>query len=88
MLQDFPKSYWRDVVVKTVNPLNEDIQTEVAVVGAGIVGVLAALQLAERGKQVVLVEAARFATGTTAVSYTHLRDHETLMTHVCRLLLE
>jgi len=65
MLQDFPKSYWRDVVVKTVNPLNEDINTEVVVVGAGIVGVLTALQLVERGKQVVLVEAARFATGTT-----------------------
>ncbi|MFN3367233.1 MAG: FAD-dependent oxidoreductase, partial [Exiguobacterium mexicanum] len=65
MLQDFPKSFWRDVEVKTLKPLNEDVKTEVAVVGAGIVGVLAALQLVEQGKQVVLVEAARFATGTT-----------------------
>lgn len=65
MLQDFPKSFWRDVETRKAEPLNEDIQTEIVVIGAGIVGVLTALQLVEQGKQVVLVEAARFATGTT-----------------------
>lgn len=65
MLQDFPKSFWRDVETRKAKTLNEDIQTETIVIGAGIVGVLTALQLVEQGKQVVLVEAARFATGTT-----------------------
>ncbi|WP_404354066.1 FAD-dependent oxidoreductase [Exiguobacterium aurantiacum] len=66
MLRDFPTSFWRDAASdETVRPLDRDVTTEVVVVGAGIVGVQTALQLAEQGKQVVLVEAARFATGTT-----------------------
>ncbi|MCT4781612.1 MULTISPECIES: FAD-dependent oxidoreductase [Exiguobacterium] len=66
MLKDFPSSYWRDVAKDDpTTSVHEDISTEVAVVGAGIVGVVAALQLAEQGKQVALIEAARFGTGTT-----------------------
>ncbi|QUE87167.1 FAD-dependent oxidoreductase [Exiguobacterium alkaliphilum] len=66
MLKDFPSSFWRDVAKDDPTAsVHQDITAEVAVVGAGIVGVVAALELAEQGKQVVLIEAARFGTGTT-----------------------
>ena len=48
----------------------ERIDTEVAIIGGGIVGGSAALFLRRLGVPVVLLEAA-------PVSYTHLRAHET-----------
>ncbi|STO07221.1 FAD-dependent oxidoreductase [Exiguobacterium aurantiacum] len=65
MLHDFPKSYWRDVAGEKTASLQADIQADVAVVGAGIAGVVAALELAERGRNVVLIEAAEFGSGAT-----------------------
>ena len=39
-------------------------------------------------RQAVLQHGDRIELGTTAVSYTHLRAHETVLDLVCRLLLE
>ena len=39
-------------------------------------------------KSLVLALVAVLMTGITAVSYTHLRAHETVLDLVCRLLLE
>ena len=54
----------------------------IVVVGDGPGGLSAALFLARANNSVVV-----FGTDNTAVSYTHLRAHETLRHLVCRLLL-
>jgi len=45
--------------------LKEDVEADIAIIGGGIVGLTAALELAERGRKVVLVEAGRFGEGST-----------------------
>ena len=47
-------------------PLYGDIQTEIAVVGGGMAGILTALLLHERGKRVAVLEAERVGGGQTA----------------------
>ena len=53
-------------------------------------GKKAAAELREELKQEVAELKTKYnkVPGLTAVSYTHLRAHETLMNLVCRLLLE
>lgn len=46
-------------------PLQKDIKTEVAVIGAGMAGILIAWQLQKAGKQVIILEADRIASGQT-----------------------
>ena len=46
-------------------PLQRDKNTEVAVIGAGMAGILIAYQLQKAGKQVILLEANRIASGQT-----------------------
>ena len=64
---DYPDSYY----VASANPherhpaLEGKIEADVCVVGAGFTGVSAALHLAERGYDVVLVEAARVGWGAS-----------------------
>ncbi|CAN5203672.1 hypothetical protein BH23BAC1_BH23BAC1_07780 [soil metagenome] len=48
--------------------LNEEIQTEVAIVGGGITGLTAALQLVRAGKKVAVLESQSIAGGTTGYS--------------------
>jgi glycine/D-amino acid oxidase-like deaminating enzyme/nitrite reductase/ring-hydroxylating ferredoxin subunit len=47
------------------DPLDGKVEAEVAVLGGGIVGITTALLLAERGVDVVLVEAAKLVDGVT-----------------------
>ncbi|WP_074035847.1 FAD-dependent oxidoreductase [Exiguobacterium profundum] len=66
MFENSPTSFWRDIAKEqSTTSVHQDLSSEVVVVGAGITGVLTALLLAEQGKQVMLVEAARLGTGTT-----------------------
>ena len=44
-------------------PLNGDLETEVAVIGAGLAGVLIASALQDAGKRVVILVADRIASG-------------------------
>ncbi|MDP0927053.1 FAD-binding oxidoreductase [Paracoccus onubensis] len=44
-------------------PLQGDIQTDIAIVGAGFTGLIAARELARRGANVVLIEASEVGTG-------------------------
>jgi glycine/D-amino acid oxidase-like deaminating enzyme len=54
------------------HPLDADITTDVCVVGAGMAGLLCALELAERGRSVVVVERSHVAAGDTSATTAHL----------------
>lgn len=58
--------------VRAHPPLNGDIASDVAIVGGGLTGLTTAYLLAEAGKQVVLVDAGRFAEGETCRTTAHL----------------
>src|SRR5699024_6507418 len=59
-------SYWREnMQFPTFSTLQEDIETEIAIVGAGLTGLTAAYLLAKEGKSIVLIEADEILNGTT-----------------------
>ena len=61
-----PRSVWLDPDAEPTSPrLEHDLQVDVAVVGGGIVGVTAALRLAEAGVRVALIEADRVGHGVS-----------------------
>ncbi|GAB6927661.1 FAD-dependent oxidoreductase [Paenibacillus sp. JCM 10914] len=65
-LPRYPESLWRATTEFSSYPrLAEDINTEVAVIGAGITGVTTAYLLAKAGKTVVLLDAGRILNGAT-----------------------
>ena len=51
--------------IKERRPLSENIRTDVAVIGAGMAGVLIASALQEAGRSVIVLEANRIASGQT-----------------------
>lgn len=60
------ESIWSQTCeIKERAPLSGDLKTEVAVIGAGMAGVLIASALQEAGKRVVVLEADRIASGQT-----------------------
>lgn len=60
------QSYWLKTGHREKYPeLNDDLETEVTVVGGGIAGILTAHQLLLKGKKVVLLERFRILNGTT-----------------------
>lgn len=60
------ESIWSQTCeIQKREPLNKDIGVEVAVIGAGLCGVLAAYLLQKAGRQVVILEAGRIAGGQT-----------------------
>ncbi len=62
-----PTSYWVDSTPETTYPqLDRDLNVDVAVVGAGMVGITAALLLLRQGANVALLEHGRVAGGVTA----------------------
>ncbi|MRX71542.1 FAD-dependent oxidoreductase [Bacillus lacus] len=62
-----PEPYWREGIDFPSFPsLNNDIKTDVAVIGAGITGITAAYLLAKEGKKVTVLEANEILNGTTA----------------------
>lgn len=65
LLPQFPHSYWLEHEFPRYPSLLEDKQTEVGVIGGGIVGILTAYLLAKAGKQVTLIEARELLSGVT-----------------------
>jgi len=60
------KSLWAsDVEIGGKNPLNDDLKVEVAIIGAGMSGVLCAYKLKEKGFDVALFEAGKTGCGQT-----------------------
>jgi glycine/D-amino acid oxidase-like deaminating enzyme/nitrite reductase/ring-hydroxylating ferredoxin subunit len=59
-------SPWREGVERPRRPrLDRDLETDVAVVGAGIIGLTTALMLSERGARVAVLEARRIGDGVS-----------------------
>lgn len=54
--------------------LSGDIETDVAIVGGGLSGMLAALRLAREGRRVTLLEMRRFGEGETGHTTAHLTE--------------
>jgi len=52
--------------------LDEDLSVDVCVVGAGIAGLLCALEMAERGRSVIVVERSHVGAGDTSATTAHL----------------
>ncbi|MGG3280739.1 FAD-dependent oxidoreductase [Paenibacillus solani] len=86
-LPQYPESLWLATTDLPSFPrLTEDIETDVAVVGAGITGITTAYLLAEAGKDVVLIEAGQILNGTTGhttakVTAQHGLIYHELMSH-------
>lgn len=62
----FTESIWsQSCEIAARSPLQENIETEIAVIGAGLAGVLIAQRLQQAGKKVIVLEAERIAGGQT-----------------------
>ncbi|EGT4138233.1 FAD-dependent oxidoreductase [Clostridium perfringens] len=60
------KSVWSESCkFRKREALNKDIKTDVLVIGAGIAGVLTAYMLKQKGREVVVIDAAEIANGNT-----------------------
>ena len=65
-LPPHPESYWRDGIEFPKFPsLEEDIQVDVIIVGAGITGITSAYLLVNEGLKVAVIEAGEVLNGTT-----------------------
>lgn len=65
-IPQFPESYWLDSIDLPDFPKLEDsVETDVGIVGGGIVGITAAYLLAEQNYNVVLIDADKLGNGTT-----------------------
>lgn len=61
-----PQSYWIASTDSTDYPeLNEDIKTDIAIIGGGFAGIAAAYMLCKEGLKPVIIEADRILQGTT-----------------------
>ncbi|MBD3241286.1 MAG: FAD-dependent oxidoreductase [Chitinivibrionales bacterium] len=67
------KSLWSATVEGvTFEPLRSDTEVDVAIVGAGITGLTAALRLKRAGKRVAVLERGHVASGSTGSTSAHL----------------
>jgi len=74
------KSFWIDTAEAESFPsLSQDIEVDVAIVGGGIVGVMAATFLKEAGKSVALLDARRVVAGVTGHTTAKVTSLHTLV---------
>jgi glycine/D-amino acid oxidase-like deaminating enzyme/nitrite reductase/ring-hydroxylating ferredoxin subunit len=68
-------SYWRETAGPNVHhyaPLERDLDTDIAIIGGGITGLTAALQLKMAGRKVAVLEGNDIGAGTTGFTTAHL----------------
>lgn len=76
------KSIWRETCeIEERKPLDENIETEVAVIGAGMTGILAAYYLQREGKDVVVLEAKKIGSGQTQNTTAKVTSQHGLIYH-------
>lgn len=83
-LPDHPSSYWLESAdLPSFEALQEDIQTEVIVVGAGISGITTAYLLSQQGIKVTVLEAERVVSRTTGNTTAKLTaQHDIIYDHL------
>src|SRR5437764_11205632 len=64
----YPYSLLRYGIIASYPSLNKDIKTDVAIIGAGISGALAAWHLYKSGVPCILIDKGHVAQGSTAAS--------------------
>ncbi|NLV17639.1 MAG: FAD-dependent oxidoreductase [Syntrophomonadaceae bacterium] len=75
-----PSPYWIKSTPETSFPeLGEDIQTDIAIVGGGIVGLTAAYLLAKHNLKIVVLEAGRILQGTTGHTTAKITSQHSLI---------
>lgn len=76
------ESIWKKTCRIPERPsLQESIKTEVAVIGAGLAGILTAYRLKKAGKQVIVLEADRIASGQTQNTTAKITSQHGLIYH-------
>lgn len=66
------QSLWMEITLPSFNPLKDNINADVCIVGSGIVGLTCAYTLAKEGKSVVVLDQGAIAGGQTARTTGHL----------------
>lgn len=75
-------SIWREnIEIPKREPLNSDIETEVAVIGGGLAGILTAYFLQKQGKKVVVLEAKNIGSGQTENTTAKITGQHNLIYH-------
>lgn len=70
--KDRTSSLWQEVGLHSYSEINENLKTDVCIVGVGLAGLSIAYQLSKRGYKVVLLEASRVASGQSGRTTAHL----------------
>ncbi|MEU1984767.1 FAD-dependent oxidoreductase [Nocardia sp. NPDC019395] len=74
------ESYWMDSTGRTSYPcLDDDIETDVAVIGGGVAGLCSAWEIARTGRSVTVLEADRIVSGTTGYTTAKVSAQHTLV---------
>lgn len=61
----FPESYWLTREIPTFSKMTDNNETQIGIIGGGMVGIMTAYLLAKSGKKVCLVEARSLLSGVT-----------------------
>lgn len=65
-MPQFPRSYWyENIDLPVFNQLDQDIKTDIIIVGGGITGITSAYLLSQQGLDVTIIDAGSFLSGTS-----------------------